>query len=102
MENEAPTSDLTGPGQAIDNETLPDVPVTIPDRLNQLERQMITLRREMRSVQVEWEDYFERFRNLLSRLTKRDKRAADNGAADPVPINPAAAALLNSSRNRGG
>lgn len=63
---------------------------------------MVTLRREMRSVQVEWEDYFERFRNLLSRLSRRDRREAakDDGPTEP-PINPAAAALLQSSRNGG-
>jgi len=75
-------------------------PLTLADRVGALEAHQITLRREMRSLALEWEDIYEKMRTVVARLTRRDQRAAKapepNGKEGPV--NPAALALLNPQR----
>lgn len=87
-------------------------PVDLAPRLEKLER-------AMKALELDWEEYFERFRRLLARLSKRaadeEKRAAgaisgdvrapgvaqDARSVTDRITNPLARRLLQSSNNGG-
>lgn len=80
-------------------DTLSSLMMDISNRLGDLER-------PVRELQLEWEDNFEKFRNLYGRITKRIKReeeeaeeppavAALSAGGVPADINPAAARILS-------
>ena len=85
------------------------------EELRALRDQILDLERPVRELQLEWEDSFEKFRNLYARISKRLEReqqqstppeSSEQPVTDPriyrpnVPegqINPAALRLLNRS-----
>ena len=70
------------------------------DQLKDLPRDFADLEKPIRELEMEWQDWFEKFRNLYSRLSRREERAdkqPDEPQADP--INPLAAQLLGRDSN---
>lgn len=77
----------------------------IADRLGELDRQLAELAKlsaahdeqlqELRHLPMEWEDWFEKFKNLYARLNKRTQRE-EAATSEPaaLPMSPAAARLL--------
>jgi len=65
-------------------------------RLTDLESEVRGLVTPVRDLTMEWEDWFEKFRNLYGRISKRQERekVSENGEAPDTPMSPAAAALL--------
>ena len=72
----------------------PDVDPAIEQltvRMEQVERALS----ELEHIEVEWSDWFEKYKNLYARLNKRVQREeAKDQEEEPAPINPAAARLL--------
>lgn len=62
------------------------------------------LEKRVRDVEMEWEDWFEKFRNLYARITRRQQREAaepkENGLEPQPSMNPLAAELLSRGRTR--
>lgn len=69
---------------------------SVEERLLALEGQFVQLRREWRSIALEWEDSYEKMRTLYNRISRRFERAAKAEAEAPEQHqpNPAALALL--------
>lgn len=70
-------------------------------RLTAVESDVQGLVTPVRDLTMEWEDWFEKFRNLYGRITKRQERetkAELTPEADNGPMSPAAEALLNLGR----
>ena len=70
-------------------------------RLTAVESDVRGLVTPVRDLTMEWEDWFEKFRNLYGRISKRQQR--ENGTEQEPkdaggPMNPAAAALLQQGR----
>lgn len=76
------------------------------DHLRGLDDKLEELARPVRDLEMEWQDYFEKFRNLYSRLSRRSEREAEpsktreEAGANGLPsdMNPLAAALLRQGR----
>lgn len=71
----------------------------VTDRIVALERQVAELQRQMKGLDLEWSDTYEKFRRLLARLSKREQRAQDdagdtNGSEPRVQAPSALAARL--------
>lgn len=69
-----------------------------PSPDNELAARVEALERQIKTIDSEWTDWYEKFRRLHMRLAKRDQRAEDgaeptNGQGD-VPISPLAAQIL--------
>jgi len=70
-------------------------------RLDEQAALIAGLQKAVRDLEVEWEDYFEKFRNLYARINKRRQREATEAeeASAPVQgINPLAQRLLDLSK----
>ena len=70
----------------------PETPEGPDPRLEVLEgliaecrRDIEDMRKPIRDLEMEWEDWFEKFRNLYGRITKRQQRAAEEEEAEPAP-----------------
>lgn len=72
-----------------------------PDpRLDEVIATVAQMQQDVRTIQMEWEDWFEKFRNLYARINKRVQResaASQPNGADKTqpPMNPLAARLLS-------
>jgi hypothetical protein len=55
--------------------------------LAELDERLERLERSQRDVALDWESTYEKFRQLLMRLNKRDQRAAEGSDIAPVPTN---------------
>jgi len=75
----------------------------LQDRLRALEDTVSVLKRDCRSLHLEWEELYDKVRRQMSRMSKRaavDKREAINGfdeeppEVDPNAIDPISAAIL--------
>ena len=71
--------------------------------VRKLELRIDELEKPVRDIRMEWEDWFEKFRNLYGRLNKRRQRdEADppeqTQAAEPRVTNPLALRLMSEGR----
>lgn len=67
-------------------------------RQDELLAQITALEKTVRDLTMEWEDWYEKFRNLYARISRRQQR--EDSAKEPEangdgPMNPAAARLLS-------
>lgn len=63
-----------------------------------LQVRLVELETPVRELQAEWEDMFEKFRNLYGRITKRIKREQEEQQEEPevvAPITPGIPADIN-------
>ena len=73
----------------------------LEERISVLEARLGELERPVRDIQMEWEDWFEKFRNLYARITKRqqrEKEATGEAEKDDQPYNPLALSLLQGGK----
>lgn len=67
-------------------------------RVMQLEGQLADLEKPVRDLEMEWQDWFEKFRNLYARITRRIERAEKTETTEANgedPVNPLAMRLLH-------
>lgn len=65
------------------------------DQVDELERRVKSLEADMRQLELEWTDTYEKMDRMTKRLSKRAERAAKKDETeDEPPMNPAAARLL--------
>ncbi len=75
---------------------------SVKKHLAELTTGLADLAKPVRDLEMEWEDWFHKFRNLLARLNKREERetvakveaAEPPGVALPTDMNPLALQLL--------
>ena len=70
-----------------------------PDRIPALEARIVALESQVKALDVEWTEMYDKFRRLHMRLAKRDQRAEDapqpkNGDEPEGTLNPLAQRLL--------
>jgi len=76
------------------SKTAPEPGSDVEERLKALEEAVGALAH----IEIEWEDMFEKFKNLYARLNKRVQRDAEKEEPPPEPpMNPAAARILGTS-----
>jgi phage shock protein A len=55
-------------------------------QLSELRQEVDELRRQVKALDEEWSDYYDRFRRLMAKMAKRDERAAgDNEVREDAP-----------------
>lgn len=67
-------------------------------RVMQLEGQLADLEKPVRDLEMEWQDWFEKFRNLYARITRRIEREQKTEPSEPngaEAMNPLAMRLLH-------
>jgi len=72
-----------------------DALLEMAKRLDDYGASLEELQKPVRDLQMEWEDWFEKFRNLYSRIAKRQERAAVEEKAEPSEANGALPADIN-------
>ncbi len=72
-------------------------------RVLQLEEKIQKLTRDFQSLELEWNNFFDKARRLLQRITKRaevvekaeEKEMGGEGRAEPIPLSPATGRLTD-------
>lgn len=66
----------------------------LEEAIDRLQRDLEDLKKPVRDMEMEWESWFDKFRNLYARHSRRAEREAAAETPETAPTNPAALRIL--------